>query len=192
MFEREALEEALRTLGEVLESRGVSFGVLVAGGSSLLLLGLVDRPTADLDIVALARGDRYVRAEPLPAALVEAIADVANALGLVPEWMNNGPASLLDFGLPTGFDDRVTVRRYGALDVHLPGRSDLVALKLYAAVDLGPRSKHFADLKELVPTDEELLAGARWARSHDPSPAFRDELVKALAALGLAVSDADV
>jgi hypothetical protein len=45
------LEEALETLGAVLEGRGWSSGILVAGGSSLLLLGLITRPTADLDVI---------------------------------------------------------------------------------------------------------------------------------------------
>ncbi|MCU1494824.1 MAG: hypothetical protein JWO62_2588 [Acidimicrobiaceae bacterium] len=49
-FQLEALEEALRTLGSVLEQRVHPFGLLVVGGSSLLLLGLLDRPTGDLDV----------------------------------------------------------------------------------------------------------------------------------------------
>jgi hypothetical protein len=59
MFGRDELEEALETLGAVLESRQLSSRILVAGGSSLLLLGLIDRPTADLDVIGLAgSGDR--------------------------------------------------------------------------------------------------------------------------------------
>ena len=33
-----------------------------------------------------------------------------------------------------------------------------------------------ADLRALRPTADELLGGARWARTHDPSPAFEQEL----------------
>lgn len=69
MFGREGLESALRALGAVLESRGVSSRILVAGGSSLLLLGLIERPTAGLDVIGLATGDRYVKAESIPQAL---------------------------------------------------------------------------------------------------------------------------
>jgi hypothetical protein len=192
MFGLEALEEALQTLGEVLESRGVSCGIAVAGGSSLLLLGLVDRPTADVDVVGLSSGERYISAEPLPPALVQAVVDVGNALGLASNWLNSGPTSLLDLGLPDGFEDRITVRRYGSLDVHLPDRSDLICFKLYAAVDQGPRSKHFADLQMLEPTEHELLRAARWTRTHDPSPTFKELLIDALGALGLEVSHADL
>ena len=53
-MERDSLEEALETLGEVLHERGQHVGLLVIGGSSLLLLGFVSRPTADVDVAALA------------------------------------------------------------------------------------------------------------------------------------------
>jgi hypothetical protein len=190
MFELESLEHALRSLGAVLESRGTSYQVLAVGGSSLLLLNVIRRPTADLDVVGIVKDGRYVKAEPLPAPLTAAVADVGLALGLASNWLNPGPASLMDFGLPEGFEQRVTVRRYGGLEVHVAGRADLVCLKLYATVDAGPRSKHFADLQDLQPSDDELLAGAQWAMTHDTSEAFRDELLRALAALGLEVTDA--
>src|SRR5713101_9436449 len=118
MFEVEGLEQALRSLGAVLESRALSYEVLVVGGSSLLLLGVITRPTADLDVVGLADGGIYRNADPLPDPLAGAVADVGLALGLAPNWLNAGPASLMDFGLPVGFEERVTIRRYGSLAVH--------------------------------------------------------------------------
>jgi hypothetical protein len=191
MFGTEGLEEALRSLGAVLEARRLSYRLLVAGGSSLLLLGFVDRATADLDVVGIAErgGGGYRRGEPLPVPLVLAVADVGRALGLDPRWLNAGPASLVDFGLPAGLGERVTVRRYGALELHLPGRFDLICFKLYAAVDQGPRSKHQRDLEALEPSAAELVSAARWARTHDPSPGFRTMLVGALRAFGVEVGD---
>jgi hypothetical protein len=64
-----------------------------------------------------------------------------------------------------------------------------IHFKLYASVDQGLLSKHFADLKALEPTRDELLTAARWARTHDPSDEFAGELAKALEAL--AIGDAD-
>lgn len=52
-FQLEALEEALETLGAILQDRRTPYELLAIGGSSLLLLGLIDRPTGDLDILAL-------------------------------------------------------------------------------------------------------------------------------------------
>lgn len=194
MLGRDNLEEALRTLGAVLEGRGLSSRILVAGGSSLLLLGLIDRPTADLDVIGLVTGDRYVGAEAIPEPLAEAARDVGAALGLSKSWLNNDPASLFDFGLPQGFEQRVSVRQFGSLEVHVPGRVDLLAFKLYAAVDQsGNRaSKHLIDLKDMEPTSDELLLAARWTRTHDPSEGYRGELVNVLASLGVKASDADL
>ncbi len=105
MFEVEGLERALRSLGAVLESRALSYEVLGVGGSSLLLLGVITRPTADLDVVGLADGGTYRKADPLPDPLAGAVADVGLALDLAPDWLNVGPASLMDFELPKGFED---------------------------------------------------------------------------------------
>ena len=190
MFGLEGLEQALRTLGAVLESRHLSYRLLVAGGSSLLLLGVVDRATADLDVVGIDSDRGYARAEPLPSALVVAVADVGRALGLDPQWLNSGPASLVDFGLPPGLAGRVSVRRYGGLELHLPGRFDLICFKVYAGADQGPRSKHFRDLQALEPSAAELLDAARWAITHDPSPGFRGLLVETLQAFGVEVTEA--
>lgn len=192
MFERDRLDEALATLGELLAERGQRVGVLVVGGGSLLLLGVVERPTADVDIVGFSSATGYSKADVLPAFLTTAVREVGDALGLGNTWFNGGPAGLIDFGLPAGLEDRVTVRTYGGLEVHLPAREDLVCFKLYAAVDQGERSKHFADLRALAPTSEQLLSAARWTRTHDPSPGFLVELQRLLKLLDLEVSDADL
>lgn len=192
MLERTRLDEALSALGALLDERGERIGVLVIGGGSLLLLGVVARPTADVDIVGFSSPSGYIKAEALPGFLAVAVREVGDALGLGDRWFNSGPASLLDFGLPPGLEDRVTVRRYGSLEVHLPGREDLVCFKLYAAVDQGERSKHYTDLHALAPTPAQLLSAARWTRTHDPSPGFLGELRRILGLLGVEVSDADL
>ena len=183
---------ALHTLGEVLDARGVSSRVLIAGGSSLLLLGFVDRPTADVDVIGFALDDHYIKAESIPPELAAAVHDVAMALDLPNSWINNGPASLFDFGLPEGFEQRVTVQHFGPLEVHVVGRLDLIHFKLYAAVDQsGSRlNKHLSDLVRLGPSVDELVAAAAWTRTHDPSDGFEHELRATLSRLG--VGDPDV
>lgn len=185
-----SLEQALQTLGEVLAAREEHHDLAVVGGGALLILGLIDRPTRDLDVVARVEAERWSRAEPFPPALLEAVQDVAGALDLPEDWLNPGPTDLLDLGLPVGFSDRVEVRRYGTLTVRFAAREDQVAFKLYAAVDQGPDSKHFADLRKLSPDRDELMAAARWTRTHDPSEGFRSMLHQALRALGVEPSDA--
>lgn len=179
-----SLPRALTALGELLGSRGLSYEVVAVGGSALLLLGFIHRATRDLDLVAFVDAGRLVRADRLPAPLAESVADVARVLGLRVDWLNRGPASLLDLGLPEGFAQRLETRRYGGLTLHLASRLDHIALKLYAAVDQGPDSKHAADLLALAPSQDELLGSARWARTHDSSEAFRSQLVQALRHFG--------
>ena len=120
-FDAAFLEGALATLGELLETRGHAFEIVAIGGGSLLLLGLFSRPTKDVDVVALARST-LERADPLPPALRDAVKDVAAALNLAEDWLNPGPASLFDLGLPGGFRERLTVRRFGGLTIHIAGR----------------------------------------------------------------------
>lgn len=179
------LEQALQTLGAVLEQRGQRFEIVTIGGSSLMLLGLIVRPTRDLDVVALAEGGHYVKANPLPLALWEASREVGETFGIGAGWLNAGPTDLLDFGLPDGFQRRVQIRQYGGLTVHIAGRFDQICFKLYATVDQTLNSKHADDLRRLEPARDELLVAAIWTRSHDPSEGFRGELLAVLWAFGV-------
>lgn len=191
-IDRDSINHALESLGEVLQARGLTYEIVVVGGSSLLLLGFVARPTRDLDALALVEHGDYVSAEPLPAPLAAAVASVGRALGLSADWLNPGPTGLLRFGLPNGFKERVESRSYGGLTLQIAGRFDQVCLKLYATVDQGLGSKHAADLRTLRPTPDELLSAGRWSRTQDPSEGYRQELVETLAALGVADADEHV
>jgi hypothetical protein len=97
---------------------------------------------------------------------------------------------MLRLGLPDGFMERLTRREYGAsLTVRYASRIDQIHFKLHATVDRGG-GKHFADLRALEPTPDELVAAARWARTHDPSEGFRIVLLEVLAYFG--VNDANL
>lgn len=186
MFVAAGLEEALQLLGQLLLDRGYSYEVVAIGGGGLLLIGAIARPTKDLDLVALLDGDTLISIESsLPPPLTEAVADVARVLDLPVNWVNGGPASLLRFGLPEGFRDRLERRVYGGLGVSLAHRIDQIHFKLYAAADDKPRGKHHVDLEHLKPTRDELLAAARWARTHDVSEGFAMILFGVLKAFGI-------
>ena len=155
------------------------------GGSALLTLGLVERTTKDVDIVALRSGDDLESAKPLPDGLRAAGDLVARDFSLPAEWLNPGPTELLEFGLPDGFVDRLQRRDYGeGLVVYLASRYDQIHFKLYAAVDQGP-GKHEQDLRALAPTEAELLAAARWSRTQDPSEGYAQVLRGALESFGV-------
>lgn len=184
MFSSSSLEEALETLGDVLSDREQSVELAVIGGGSLMLSKLLERATRDLDVVALVIAGEYRRAQPFPDFLAAAVQDVAAALGLRLDWLNPGPTDLLQLGLPPGFEQRTTLRRFGGLRLHIAGRKDQICFKLYASVDQGPGSKHAADLKALRATPDELRWAGDWCRSHDPSDGFAQQLALALQVLG--------
>lgn len=193
MIGRRQLEMALSALGELLAARGVRYELVLVGGGNLILRGFITRPTTkDLDILGERALDVIRPLRPMPEALSDAVTDVGRTFGLADDWLNVGPDSLLDLGLPDGFTERLERRDFGGLVVWLAGRYDMVCFKLYAAVDQGPRSRHFQDLVELRPNGDDLLRAARWASTHDPSPGFRSLLVEALSSLGLEDADAQL
>lgn len=182
------LEEALTILGQLLADRGHYCEVVAIGGGSLLLLRQIERTTKDLDLVALVENGRIRSADPLPQFLLKAAEEVGRALELGKEWLNIGPAALLNMGLPPGFMDRMHTRRYQSLIIHLADRYDQIFFKLYASVDQGPESKHFADLMTLKPSSEELEQAKIWCMSHDVSEAFESEINKAMEAINASSS----
>lgn len=190
ILNRDVADDLLRALGEQLAAAQEHFEIVVIGGSGLLALGIVERTTRDVDIVALRVDSELQKADPLPEALQVARDRVARDFGLPESWLNAGPTGLLDFGLPDGFVDRLESRSYGeGLTVHLASRLDQIHFKLYAAVDQGA-GKHSADLEALSPTRDELLRAARWARTHDSSPGFEEVLRRVLSHFG--VDDGDL
>ncbi|MFL5963768.1 MAG: DUF6036 family nucleotidyltransferase [Gaiellaceae bacterium] len=46
-------DQLFAALGEQLEAQGARIELVVIGGSALLAIGLISRPTRDVDIVAL-------------------------------------------------------------------------------------------------------------------------------------------
>lgn len=179
------MDQLLSALAEQLAHAGERYELVVIGGSGLLALGVIERATRDIDIVAL-RGDGELNvAEPMPDGLRAARERVARDFSLPPDWLNAGPTDLLEFGLPEGFVDRLQRRDFGeSLVVYLASRYDQIHFKLYALVDQGP-GKHEQDLRALSPTEDELIAAADWTRSHDPSEGYAHSLRQVLIHLGV-------
>jgi hypothetical protein len=168
------IERALVALGEQLAAEGVEVRLVVVGGAALNLLGVVERTTRDVDVIAIATpipgGMRLVPPVPMPPILARGIATVARDLQLAPNWMNVAVAGQWQTGLPSGMDGRLSWRQFASLWVGLAGRRDLIAFKVYAAADqTGPDSRHMQDLLALAPTDAELRHAAEWIATQDPT-----------------------
>ena len=115
------LEEALRLLGNVLAVRkGAWFWLVVCGGSALLAQEIISRATEDVDILATRNWEGGVdSAVPLPDALKEAAAQVADELCLGGNWLNS--AASMHFPdlnlLPRSFWKELETRDYGHLSL---------------------------------------------------------------------------
>ncbi len=181
----------LGALEEQLAARGERFELVVIGGAGLQALGVIQRSTRDIDIIALRAGEDLTKAEPLPDGLEAARDLVARDFQLSTDWLNPGPTDILDLGVPDGFIDRLERRDYGeSLTIYLASRYDQIHFKFYAAVDGGGPGKHEKDLRALDPTEAELLDAARWSCTHDISPAHAEAVRLALEFFG--VKDVDL
>lgn len=176
------IEKILSALGELLDSMNAAIPELVVcGGSALNVLGLVNRTTKDVDVVAFAMKDNQKnihleKAEPFPDVLLEASRKVARDFDLPEKWLNPGPTSAVDFGLPEGLMNRVETREFGkSLTIHFLSRFDQICFKLYAAVDQGI-GKHYNDLLLLEPDADEIGMAAQWSMTHDVSEGFRQSI----------------
>jgi len=147
---------------------------VVCGGTALGLQELVDRPTRDVDV--LGNWDEtllnIILIEKFDDKILICIRRVADnhpeLTGMKKNWVNLGPRTLAQAGLPTGFTTRLQKLRIGnRLTLHVLGRLDLLALKLYAAADDERHRQeiHVADLKGLSPTFEELDTAIAWVRT---------------------------
>src|SRR5258708_37346452 len=133
-----SLDRALAAAGELLARREQAAAIVIVGGTALNLLGVIERATHDVDVIATAtvqpNGEPgAIRPpDPLPAPLMDAVPTGAGGLGLPPDWLNATVGAQWKTGLPAGFARRVTWRRFAGLWVGLPGHGDFVPLKLYA------------------------------------------------------------
>jgi hypothetical protein len=170
---------------------------IVCGGSALSLQALTGRTTQDVDVLAHWRADTLEAVAPgsFAAPVARAIDRVAEAHatlrrrdGSGRRWVNLGPQEIARQGLPEGFAGRLVTFRIGErLTLHLLGRLDLIALKLYAASDdLGDRQQvHIGDLVRLAPTAAELAFALEWVLTRpDPEHRIRPSLKRLLQELG--------
>lgn len=168
LLDGDDIPNVLQAVGELLAADDQRIGIVVIGGAALNLLGVVDRATRDVDVVAVTEAPGHLGniarpPRPLPAALSAAIAQVALDFDLPENWMNSGPSGQWDVGFLPGFAERIAWTTYGGLDVGLADRLDLICFKLDAAADQPTsNSRHFRDLVALNPSDDEIKVASKW------------------------------
>lgn len=178
------LNHALSLLNEqLIIANAPRTEIVVCGGSALIALSLVPRTTQDVDIIAMMKSGILSDPEPLPEYLVNAAVKVGMSLNLPADWLNNGPASQFRMGLPDGFTERLHGVEIGEkLAVYYIDRIDQIFFKTFASADRG--GYHIRDLLALSPSEEELLAAAKWTLTQDISPEFREILKDMFVKLG--------
>ena len=109
MFQKaEEIQEALSRTGRRLALMDAGeYSVLVCGGSALKLVGLIERATNDVDVVAMVEtsGEKLppkVLREGLPEEVSKAAHHVALDLGLPTDWLNDSAIEVQRLGLPPG------------------------------------------------------------------------------------------
>lgn len=183
-YSRVQLTEFLRRLGELLPPDDTRESIVVVGGAALNLLGLVDRATVDVDVIAIGTGGPHqppaaIRvASELSRRLRDALRRLTRDLGLPEGWLNTTVTDRGRFVPPPGFADRIRWTPYGHLWVGIAGRQDLIALKLHAAADTDVQSRHTRDLIALHPSAGELRLAEAWVLTQDAGTGFPSIVAK--------------
>jgi len=174
------IEQIFTALDRQIEAKGgKAISLVVCGGTALAALGLIPRTTKDVDIIGRWEDGRINKMGSLPPWLSSAAEKVGRDFQLPEDWLNLGPESQLDTGLPEGLPRRLKKRIFGKfLSVLFVDRKDQIFFKLYAALDRG--GYHEDDLFLLRPTEAELLAASRWVLTQDVSEGFRKILISFL------------
>jgi len=177
MLNKNNLDEILHALDRQIEVYGGSpISLVVCGGTALFVLGLIIRTTKDIDVlgtVSEKHGQILVKKiNKFPKYLTDASKDVQKDFGLPEGWINKGPTSQVDSGLPQGFEKRLIKKQYGNyLSIYYISRLDQIYFKLFAAVDRN--DYHVDDLFQLKPTKQEIEDAARWVLTQDVSLGFK-------------------
>lgn len=153
------------------------FDAVVVGGTALILLGTVSRPTTDVDVLVMPSFDASFRAAILNFALEEA----QEGRPLAEDWINNHIAGLEE-DLPDGWRQRLRPLYQGeAVSLQTLGRSDFLKIKLFAYCE---RDFDREDCLAMRPTARELVEARSWIEEQVKGDEWRRQVHTALADIG--------
>lgn len=179
-------EKYLKVLNYHLELNNKKIEFVVCGGTALNAMGFVSRVTKDIDVLGFVENnDNNILIEKaiFPDWLKEIINKISRDFNIPKDWLNAGPTSMIDLGLPADFEKRLSKKDYGSnLSIYYISRIDQIYFKLYACADRG--GYHLDDLKKLNPSSEELLNASLWCMTQDISEGFKTILKDLLAKMG--------
>ena len=154
------MKDVLITFDQFLSKKNLTFEATIIGGAALIVMGVIDRATKDVDCL-----DPHI-----PPDIKKASIEFAKAnphFKLIEHWLNNGPDSLkrdLGEGWRAGVEP---IFEGKAMKLYTLGRLDLLKSKLFACCD---RDLDFNDCLALNPTSSELDECIEWVIERDGSP----------------------
>jgi hypothetical protein len=185
----EHIERALSLLGQLIDAAEDNpITLLVCGGASLIVLGQVKRTTHDIDILTYFLNEpldqiNLERRTELPPEIKRLMKRISADMDLNDNWLNLGPSSLVQIGLPEGLLSRVHSKRYGkSLTALYLNRLDQIHMKLYAS--LSGDERHVQDLMILKPTDREILQAKQWIETVMPDAVLPQDLDNLIRKMG--------
>jgi hypothetical protein len=165
--------EVVKAFDEYLGKKGCTFQATIIGGSALLLMGVIERATQDVDCLS----------PKVPKNIKEISVEFArwyssqHKTPLQPDWLNNGPESLLR-DLPGHWQEHIQPIYQGKhLTFYTLGREDLLLAKLFAYCD---RQQDLQDCIALKPSLEELKKAYTWLVKRDVNPQWPDHVMQSL------------
>ena len=170
------MRDVLAAFDQFLEKEDLTFTATVIGATALLVMGVIDRATVDVDCLAPTIPDSIRKASQKFARHYKGL-----DAPLMEDWLNNGPESL-SRDLPSGWEQRVVPLFQGKrLQLTTLGRSDLLRSKLYAFCD---RQQDLEDCLALKPSLQELKECAPWLEKLDANPQWPAHVQRSLRLLG--------
>ena len=164
-------EDMLSALGTILEEQDTDpVDLVICGAMVLLMQGVIDRPTRDIDGLGLVKeeGGSLVLTKPLMGDEFNAAVErVGNLYGEGKHWISMAAIILHDdTDLPPDIVERAELRRFGKhLTVRLCSRQHMVSLKMWSAIDRG--EPDIGDLVKMQVSEMEARAAAAWCLEQD-------------------------
>ncbi len=170
-MEYKKAEDMLSALNAVLEEQGMApVDIVICGAMVLLMQGIIERPTRDIDGlgVVVEEGGSLVLKKPLMSREFNgAVERVGNLYGEGKHWFSTAATILHDdTELPPDIITRAEVKRFGdRLTVRLCSRQHMVCLKMWAAIDRG--EPDIGDLLWMQVSEMEARTAVDWCLEQD-------------------------
>ena len=168
-------QEIIIAFDKYLHERSKTFDAICIGGTALSLLGVISRETQDCDILD------PVIPEEIKFLSEEFAKDMSESgIDLKADWLNNGPASLVQDLSENWKASLQVIYKGSAITLYTLGRLDLLKSKVFALCD---RAIDRDDCIKLNPRKEELKKILSWLELRDGNPMWPEHVRDTLADL---------